>query len=331
MYGCILVPLDGTPFGEAALPLAISVARRSRAVLHLTHVHLPAIIPSGAETAAMPPLWIESSWQEKRDYLEALAISIEDRWGIGVETRVMEGAVAAALERHASRCSARLVVMSTHGHAGFSRLWHHGVADQITRDLHLPVILVAARDGAESAASTRPDAAPDIENVLVLLDGSREAEQVVDHARAIAAPFGARLTLARVFAEVSRNSALALARGALDGAAAVAEAETAARQYLNALAERLRSRGARIDAELLVGQQAAAAILEYVESVAADPARRVDLLALEAPERSRVSRLLLRGTADDLVANSPLPVLVHQSVAAPEKAAVILAPGLAAG
>ena len=330
MYGCILVPLDGTPFGEAALPLAISVARRSRAVLHLTHVHLPPIIPSGAETAAMPPLWIETSWQEKRDYLEALATVIEDRWGIEVETRVMEGAVAAALERHAARCSARLVVMSTHGHAGLSRLWHHGVADQVTRDLHLPVILVGA-GGEEPAAPSTAIAAPDIGNVLVLLDGSPAAEQVLDHARAFAAPFGARLTLARVFGEVSRNSALALARGALDGAAAVAQAETAARQYLNAMAERLRSRGARVDAELLVGHQAAAAIIEYVESVAAEPARRVDLLALEAPERSRVSRMLLRGTADELVADSPLPVLLHQSMTVTEKASVPLAPGLASG
>lgn len=331
MYGCILVPLDGTPFGEAALPLAISIARRSRAVLHLAHVHLPPVIPSGAETAAMPPIWIETSWQEKRDYLENLAIGIEERWGVAVETRVMEGGVAAAVERHATRCSARLIVMSTHGHAGISRLWHHGVAEQITRELKLPVVLVGARDRDDPRTGTAPVDAPEIANVLVLLDGSPESEQVMDHARALAAPFGARLTLAQVFGEVSRNSALALARGVLDGEAALAQAETSARQYLNALAERLRSRGARVEAELLVGHQPAEAILEHVDSVATDPARRVDLLALAAPERGLVSRILLKATADELVAASPVPVLLHQSAprAAPER--VILAPGLARG
>lgn len=324
MYRCILVPLDGTPFGEAALPLAVSIARRAGAVLHLAHVHLPPIIPSGAETAALPPVWIESSWQEKRHYLEALASGVEDRWGIQVETRVMEGGVAAALERHAIRCAAGLIVMSTHGHAGISRLWHHGVADQLTRDLHLPVVLVRA---PEEEAS-RPAPPPSIENILVLLDGSVEAERVVEHAVAFARPFGARLTLAQVFSEVSRSSALALARGSLDGEAALARAETAARQYLNGLAERWRARGARVETRLLPGQHAAATILEYVGSVASDPLHRVDLLALESANRGLVSRLLLRGTADELIAGAEVPLLLHQALpqAVPEQA--VLSPGL---
>ena len=324
VYRCILVPLDGTPFGEAALPLAVSIARRAGAALQLVHVHLPPIIPSGAETAALPPVWIETSWQEKRDYLEALASGIQDRWRIHVEARVMEGGVAAALERHATRCAAGLIVMSTHGHAGISRLWHHGVADQLTRDLHLPVVLLRApEEGAPQQA-----AVPVIENILVLLDGSTGAERVIEHALAFARQLGGRLTLAHVFGEVSRSSALSLARGPLDGANAVARAETAARQYLNGLAERLRGRGARVETRLLPGQHAAATILEYVEASASDPLNRVDLVALEAPDRGRVSRLLLRGTADELISGASVPVLLHQAVPQPAPERAVFSPGL---
>ncbi len=39
MYRNLLVPLDGSPFGEHALPFAWSIAQQSGAVLHLAHVH----------------------------------------------------------------------------------------------------------------------------------------------------------------------------------------------------------------------------------------------------------------------------------------------------
>jgi len=39
MIRSILVPLDGSTFGEHALPMAASLARRAGATLHLVHVH----------------------------------------------------------------------------------------------------------------------------------------------------------------------------------------------------------------------------------------------------------------------------------------------------
>jgi nucleotide-binding universal stress UspA family protein len=40
MYRTIMVPLDGSTFGEHALPLAVSVARPGDARLHLVHSHI---------------------------------------------------------------------------------------------------------------------------------------------------------------------------------------------------------------------------------------------------------------------------------------------------
>src|SRR5262249_30206615 len=40
-YRSLLVPLDGSPFGEHALPLALGIARRSGADVRLVHAHSP--------------------------------------------------------------------------------------------------------------------------------------------------------------------------------------------------------------------------------------------------------------------------------------------------
>src|SRR3954447_6542520 len=44
MFRSILVPLDGTRFGEQALPLAAELARRCDATLHLVQVITPVVV-----------------------------------------------------------------------------------------------------------------------------------------------------------------------------------------------------------------------------------------------------------------------------------------------
>ena len=328
MLRCILVPLDGTPFGEQALPHAVTIARQTGATLHLAHVHLPPIVPSGAETAALPPVWIEMSWEEKNGYVTELAHRIAATAGIRVETRVMEGNVVSALERYARRCGAGLLVMSTHGHAGLSRLWHHGIADQLARDLPLPVLLVRP---PERGPDHTPDSALPISHILIALDGTADSELIIEHAVAIGTPFGARYTLARVVLPETLRLGRALdARGAEVERGARAS-RLAARQYLNALAERLRSRTLDGDVVVLTGGDAARTILEYLCDWRVDPDRRADLIALESPDRGTVTRLFFRDTADELIRDAPVPILHFRATPKDGADPVTLQPGVANG
>ena len=59
----ILVPVDGSPFGEHALPLAINLAVRAKAELHVVHVHTP----------------LKMSYAEIRLYDETLEGQIRER------------------------------------------------------------------------------------------------------------------------------------------------------------------------------------------------------------------------------------------------------------
>ncbi len=108
MYRQILVPLDGSRFAEAALPLALDVSRRTKAPIHLVTVQEP--IPSFAydewEAAA-------SDWSE--DYLANVVKRIDERAGGAVTTALRSGPVVERLREEVEEVDADLVVMATHG------------------------------------------------------------------------------------------------------------------------------------------------------------------------------------------------------------------------
>ena len=56
MYPELLVPLDGSPLANAAVPLAVEIARRVNGGVHLVRVHVPFVAFSpGADTMAPIP------------------------------------------------------------------------------------------------------------------------------------------------------------------------------------------------------------------------------------------------------------------------------------
>ena len=121
MYHNILVPLDGSTFGEHALPLALDLARKSGATLHLTHV----LLPLGTAFADAPPFvsgTVEGELLEQqkagqagvpRRRRPALA---DGRCRRASQTALLGGAVADAIRHRAAEVRADLMVMATHGY-----------------------------------------------------------------------------------------------------------------------------------------------------------------------------------------------------------------------
>ncbi len=148
MYGHILVPLDGSAMGEAALPHAEGLALKlGSSVLLLRVANVPAtligeVAPMGGP---MPPELIEEAIQsetdEARDYLTRVAQRFKDA-GLQAEWEVVEGDPGRAIIDTAHERNADLIVMATHGRSGLSRLVLGSVADRVLRDSHLPVLMV---------------------------------------------------------------------------------------------------------------------------------------------------------------------------------------------
>src|SRR5690606_23683658 len=124
MYRHIVVPLDGSDFAESALPLAIGLAEKTRAELHLVHV-----AESAADVAAM------------RAYLTEVKERAALRVPGGVRTAIVVGEVAMAIATYADEHEADVVVLATHGRGGVSRAWLGSVAEILISTLPMPVLL----------------------------------------------------------------------------------------------------------------------------------------------------------------------------------------------
>ena len=127
--------------------------------------------------------------------------------------------------------------------------------------------------------------------ILVALDGSELAEQVLPHAEALAERFGATLVLLRVTAPEAAPA------GALD-----AERREADR-YLTGLYDRLTARGLRVHYQRPEGPPAAL-IVEHARN------QDADLIALTTHGRSSTRRPAFGSVAEAVSHSAPCPLLL---------------------
>jgi nucleotide-binding universal stress UspA family protein len=118
----ILVPLDGSPLSERALPYAAELARAARASLTLVRTaEVQPSLPPG-----LPHLRPEDPWR----YLHMQADLLRTG-GLVVDTAVAPGDAPPTLVSAIERRQPDLVVMSTHGRSGIDRLVHGSVTDAV--------------------------------------------------------------------------------------------------------------------------------------------------------------------------------------------------------
>jgi nucleotide-binding universal stress UspA family protein len=296
MFHSILVALDGSAFGEQALPLALELARRAGANLQLVHVHDP-----GADRLLTYYALDPRVKEEERAYLEAVVRRLTAQADVPVDPILLSGPVAETLQEYARATGADLVVMTTHGRGPLSRFWLGSVADRLVRSLPLPLLLVRPQEPLaplEAPASLR--------RILILLDGSDLAEQILDPALALGNLMQAEYTLLRVIKPVPVYGLdlTGYAPGALDQSI-LKQIQEGAQTYLDGVAERLRARSLKVCTRVTVYPQAAAAILD--EARAGDS----QLIALTTHGRGGLRRLLLGSVADKVVRQATIPVLVQ--------------------
>src|SRR5262249_56389554 len=83
--------------------------------------------------------------------------------------------------------------LTTHARGPFGRFWLGSVADKLMRTLPVPVLLVHPKDGAADLQEDRP-----LQHVLLPLDGSPLAEQMIQPAVALGSVSNADYALLRV-------------------------------------------------------------------------------------------------------------------------------------
>ncbi len=155
--GRVLVPLDGSPPSEEALPIAVSVTGAYGAEIHLIRI-VPTLTTIPGErasaallvpTAAAVSLEIEEA--EARKELEAIASRIRDA-GIRARAVVGRGEPAHGVLEGALRIQADLVVMATHGRTGLDAVLSGSVASRIAAKFPRPLLLVRSAPPGQSGA-----------------------------------------------------------------------------------------------------------------------------------------------------------------------------------
>jgi nucleotide-binding universal stress UspA family protein len=152
MYRRILVPLDGSPLAEAALPHAIELAKCTGAGITLFQVSsvmpvattLGPLTVSGAD-AAIAMEAMEADEKAAAEYLAEVARR-KELAGIPVQTEVVRGAAAVEIVERARAGDVDLIAMSTHGRSGLGRLVFGSVADQVLREARMPILLIRPRE-----------------------------------------------------------------------------------------------------------------------------------------------------------------------------------------
>jgi len=147
------------------------------------------------------------------------------------------------------------------------------------------------------------------ERIVVALDGSAVAEQILPHVRALAEKFGSTLILVRAIMPVEKVAALiepSIGGVPLDPELieeTIESEEHEATTYLEHVANDLRLRGLTVNTEDPPGA-AVDVILDCARQTQAD------LIALTTHGRSGLQRIVYGSVADGVVRRAPCPVLL---------------------
>jgi nucleotide-binding universal stress UspA family protein len=176
MFQHVLVPLDGSPMAEAALPAAARLAELLGAEVTLLH----AVERGAPETVHGEPHL--ASAEEARAYLEGAAARAFPA-GTRTSTHVHRNEiadVARSIAEHAGELAGALIVMCTHGRGGLGNLLLGNIAQRVVEFGAAPVLLVPADKPATMPAAERRAARPfACERLLAPLDGEQEHERAL--------------------------------------------------------------------------------------------------------------------------------------------------------
>jgi nucleotide-binding universal stress UspA family protein len=252
------------------------------------------------------PAVIASQTQRDEQYVAGIAGALARNTTIATTHKVMRGNVVASITSRAREIGADLIVMTSHGRTGLSRSWLGSVADGVIRNSETPVLMLRPALAIPARVTPR-----DLyQRILVPLDSSSAAQQVLEPASDLARCNGARMVLLRVVRPVpliAPDASLAFVYPTLipdDRATALLVDE--AKRDLDRIARGV-ARHAQVEVEqhVVVSDHVAQAVLDFAR------ASGTDMIAMCTHGRG-TSRLVIGSMADKVVRASGLPVLLYR-------------------
>lgn len=302
MFQRILVPLDGSPGSERAIPIAARIARSAEGSLVFFHVVPPLTAfgktPSKAGETASGVAREERVLADAANYLaEAIAAHTGELAGIPTEMDVAFGLASPLLASTARLEQVDLMVMCSHREAGLGQWGIESVAQQTMRRSPVPLLILNER-----GEMPRPDGTQPL-RVLVPLDGSLFAEAALEPAIRIISQLAS-----------SAQDELCLVRVVEGLRSQNAEVQNQNRQgaecYLQAISARLgkkseTGRDLSIASVARGGEDVARTILREAEKPG-----YAHLIVMATHGREGAQRLLLGSIAERVLSAATCPLLI---------------------
>jgi nucleotide-binding universal stress UspA family protein len=222
---------------------------------------------------------------------------------------VRQGGPASWIISEAEKEPGTLIAMSTHGRSGVARWLLGSVTDKVLLATTTPLLIV------RSSEPPNPVSEVQLKTVIVPLDGSVLAEQVLLHVATLAKALDLAVKLVRVHPSVEEYSRY-FERQQIGSAATVysgpyevfsKEADAQAMEYLHEVKMQLHHEGVWLVEESLLRGHPAATIVELARETPGS------LIAMTTHGRSGIGRWLLGSVADRVIRHSGVPVLVVRS------------------
>lgn len=298
MYRNIMVPTDGSGFDREAILVALRVAERCEAKVRLVRVLSTGAyfgMAASPEAVLVSPEALRAEQDAAFRELYALAAECRAFGKVDVTADLEQGPIADVLAGYAKRNAIDLIVISSHGRRGIARLSLGSVTDSLIRGTTIPVLVVKPR-----ASYLTPEATREFHHIVVPLDGSSLAEQILAKVVPLARVEEAEITLLHVLSpsddayENDENRLLPWWEKKVAGAKA----------YLSRRAGEVRAAGVTAGVDVIVGERISETITDYARR------ERADLIAIATHGRGGFARVLHGSVADGVTKSALSSILV---------------------
>ena len=298
MYKAIMAPTEGSDSERAAISVAVRLAQRFNADLRLVRVDATPVSIEPVPHAPMLMVTEESIREERLarlHRLEALGTECRSLGEIRVITSLEEGPVGPALRDYANNFNVDLIVISSHARGGVRRTILGSVTDYLIRQTNIPVLVV--KQPASFIGATPQET---LSRIVVPLDGSALAEQILPQVAELALRLNSAVTVLRVLTPVTYSQHQVMQPGLPWWDTDIVAADASLARSASYLVEK----GLTVSQDVVLSDDVPTAILEYVAR------RGADLIAIATSGGGGLSRFAFGTVADEVTRKSPCSLLV---------------------
>jgi nucleotide-binding universal stress UspA family protein len=295
----VLCPVDFSEFSRHAFSRAVAVARGYGADITVLHVlPVPSLVPALPYGPEGPgPFGFEAVDRERalaelpRFFATGHPIDVP----VHYET-IEASSVHKEILVQASKTSADLVVVGTHGRSGFDHLFLGSVAERTLRTSRVPVLVVPPHTRDVVPAPTEP-----FRSVLCAVDFSPDSARALEHAASLARHGAGRLTLLHVVEPIPVGYD-PMVGPPFDIAGYEFRLEESGRAQLRKLAPDRLTAGCEVETVLARGKA-------YKEILRVAAECQADVIVLGVHGRNAFDRLVFGSTTEHIIRRARCPVL----------------------